>query len=195
MTLDYETTKWIRLDDIPTPTSYRELGTSTASFWEDILGSKWVNTNRAGVYQVSLTRPKDIVHRDIGYTGKSDCVPKRLSDLRTSAGAGHKTAHHMCGVYLREENIKVSDVYVRCLSPLHVASIKNSIEFMERWIHNEHKKRFGYKVGYAWEEASGGYKSCRIQTQMSIKRLESLEACMKVQKVLNEQIARLKNGS
>lgn len=195
MTLDYETTKWIRLDDIPTPTSYRELGTSAASFWEDILGSKWVNTNRAGVYQVSLTRPKDIVHRDIGYTGKSDCVPKRLSDLRTSAGAGHKTAHHMCGVYLREENIKVSDVYVRCLSPLHVASIKNSIEFMERWIHNEHKKRFGYKVGYAWEEASGGYKSCRIQTQMSIKRLESLEACMKVQKVLNEQIARLKNGS
>ena len=188
MTLDYTITKWIRLDDIPTPLSYRELGTSAAGFWEDILGSKWVNANRTGVYQVSLTQPKDVVDKDIGYTGKSECIPKRLSDLRTSAGAGHKTAHHMCGVYLREENIKVSDVYVRCLSPLD----KHSIEFMERWIHNEHKKRFGYKIGYAWEEASGGYKSCRIQTQMSIKRLESLEACEKVQKVLNEQIKKLK---
>lgn len=190
MTLDYETTEWIRLNDIPTPKSYVELGASASSFWEDILGLDWVKNNRAGVYQVSLTRPKDIVHKDIGYTGKSECIPKRLSDLRTSAGAGHKTAHHMCGVYLREENIKVSNVYVRCLTPWD----KYHIEFMERWIHNEHKKRFAYKVGYAWEEASGGYKSSRIQTQMAIKRLESLEACMKVQKVLNEQIAKLKQS-
>lgn len=150
---------------------------------------KVTNGIYAGVYQVSTKKPKDVVHQDICYIGESDCLPKRLSDLRTAAVATNKTAHHMCGVYIREEGININDVYVRCLIT------KSNKHDLERWLQSEHKKKYGYKVGYAWEEASGGHKSCRIQTQMNIKRLNSLEACEKIQKVLNEQIARLKNGS
>lgn len=191
MKMKYKVTNWIRLNDIPSQGSYVELATRTARFWEDLLGSKWVNKSRAGVYQVSLKKPTELIHKDICYIGESDCLPKRLSDLRSAAGEGNKVAHHMCGVYIREEGININKIYVRCI----IAEDDGDKQSIERWLHSEHKKQFGYRVGYAWEEASGGHKSSRIQTQMAIKRLESLEACMKVQKVLNEQIARLKNGS
>lgn len=188
MNVKYKATRWIRLSDIPSAVSYVKIGTRAAMFWMDVLGSKWID-KPIGVYQVSLTKPKEVVHKDICYNGKSECIPKRISDLRTAAGAGNKTAHHMCGVYIREEGINIDDVFVRCLVPDN-----GDTQALERWLQSEHKKLFGYKVGYAWEEASGGHKSCRIQTQMSIKRLSSLEACMKIQKVLNERIEELKNG-
>lgn len=180
MNVKYKATKWVPLTDIPSATSYVTLGKNCLDYWKN-----YTNGVHVGVYQVSLKKPTDVVHKDICYVGKSDCLPKRLSDLRSAAGANNKVAHHMCGVYIREEKIDINDVYVRCV-------LSDDEHELERWLHQEHKQRFGYKVGYAWEEASGGYKSCRIQSQMSIKRLNSLDACLKVQEVLNERIKELK---
>lgn len=176
-------TKWIRLTDVPSAASYVVLGENCIKFWKKLTGGI-----HSGVYQVSIKKPKDLVHKDICYIGESDCLPKRLSDLRSAAVANNKVAHHMCGVFIREEGINIKDVYVRCI----VVKEEKKKQDVERWLHTEHKKNFGYKVGYAWEEASGGYKSCRIQSQLSIRRLNSLEACEKVQQVLNERIKQLK---
>lgn len=183
MNIKYKATNWIPLVDFPSATSYVAIGERCNEYWK-----KLTKGATSGVYQVSLKKPKDVVHKDICYIGESDCLPKRISDLRTGAGAGNKTAHHMCGVYIREEGIDIRDVYVRCL----IVEDPEQKQDLERWLHSEHKRLYSYKVGYAWEEASGGYKSCRIQTQMSIKRLNSLEACEKIQKVLNDQIEKLK---
>jgi hypothetical protein len=189
MNFEFKITKWVRLSDVPSATSYGKLNRSTKranktwDYWNNLTGGEI-----SGVYQVSLKKPKDVIHKDICYIGESDCLPKRISDLRSAAGAGNKVAHHMCGVYVREEGIDIDSIYVRCLIPKNCSK-----QDIERWLHSEHKKQFGYKVGYAWEEASGGYKSCRISSQMSIRRLNSLEACEKVQKVLNERIAQLKS--
>jgi hypothetical protein len=148
-------------------------------FWESFSDGK-----HSGVYQVSLTKPEDLVHKDICYIGESGCLPKRISDLRTSAGKNNKVTHHMCGVYIREEDIDINSVYVRVL-------IADDKKKLERYLHNEHRLKFGYDIGYLWEEASGGYKSCRIQSQVNIQRLQSLDACLKVQKALNDQIRKL----
>lgn len=184
MKTNYTVTDWVLLTEIPSQGSYVSMSKRATDYW-----AKYTEGVYSGVYQVSLKRPKAVIHKDICYIGESDCLPKRLSDLRTAAVATNKTAHHMCGVFIREEGINIDDVYIRCLI---TDSNKHDLE---RWLHSEHKKNFGYKVGYAWEEASGGHKSCRIQTQMNIKRLNSLEACEKIQKALNERIKELKKQS
>jgi len=187
MHVKHKVTDWIPLNSIPSQGSYVDLALRSVNFWKDLISEEWVNNSRAGVYQVSITKPKQLVHKDICYIGESDCLPKRLSDLRSAAVVGNKVAHHMCGVYIREEGIDTNTVYVRCIIPDN----KDDKLFIERWLHSEHESIFGYRVGYAWEEASAGYKSSRIQVQMAIKRLESLEACFKVQEVLNQQINKL----
>lgn len=187
MNLEYKVTKWVRLSDFPSATTYGKLNRSenrankTWKFWNKLTGGEI-----SGVYQVSLKKPKEVIHKHICYIGESECLPKRISDLRSAAGPGNKVAHHMCGVYLREEGIDPDTVYVRCLIPKNCSK-----QDIERWLHAEHKKQFSYRVGYAWEEASGGYKSSRIQCQMSIRRLETLEACAQVQKILTERIKEL----
>ena len=93
----------------------------------------------------------------------------------------------MCGVYIREEMIAIDDVYVRCLFD------ENKDEF-ERYLQNQHKTKFGYKLGYLWEEASGGYKSARINIQASIKRLTSLESIEKIELALKAQKKILKEN-
>ena len=182
MNLNVDVTDWVKLTEIPSATSYATMGKTCIDFWQKLTGGK-----HSGVYQVSLTKPKELVHKDICYIGESGCLPKRLSDLRTGAGMGNKVTHHMCGVYIREESIDIESVYVRCL----IVADEDKKE-LERWLHSEHRNKFDYKVGYAWEEASGGYKSGRIQIQVNIKRLDSLAACEKIQSALNERIAELK---
>lgn len=184
MNVKYKTTDWVPLTEIPSQGSYVSMSERATVYWK-----KYTKGVYTGVYQVSLKKPAAVIHKDICYIGESDCLPKRLSDLRTAAVATNKTAHHMCGVFIREEGIDINDVYVRCLV---TESDKHDLE---RWLQSEHKKQFGYKVGYAWEEASGGHKSCRIQTQMNIKRLNSLEACERIQKALNERVEQLKKQS
>jgi hypothetical protein len=112
-------------------------------------------------------------------------LPKRISDLRCSAGKSNKNTHHTCGVYIREEAIDINSVYVRAL-------LTNDKKKLERYLHAAHRNEFGYAIGYKWEEASGGYKSCRIQSQVNIKRLKTVEECLKVQKVLAKRIIELK---
>ena len=148
-------------------------------FWKLI-----TNGQQSGVYQVSLSRPSEWVHKDICYIGESTCLPKRISDLRCSAGKSNKNTHHTCGVYIREEAIDIDSVYVRAL-------LTNDKKKLERYLHDAHRDKFGYDIGYKWEEASGGYKSCRIQSQVNIKRL-NLNACLKVQKVLAKRIKELR---
>jgi hypothetical protein len=181
--IKHKATEWVKLTDFPSTTSYVTMGKTCKDFWQNL-----TEGNHSGVYQVSLTKPKELVHKDICYIGESGCLPKRISDLRTSAGVGNKVTHHMCGVYIREECIDIESVYVRCL----IVDDEDKKD-LERWLHSEHRSKFNYKVGYAWEEASGGYKSGRIQIQVNIKRLNSLDACEKIQSALNERIAELKN--
>ena len=175
-----DSTEWYRLSSFPSCTSYKDMSQTCHDFWK-----MFTKGEHSGVYQVSLTKPTDLVHKDICYIGESGCLPKRISDLRTSAGKNNKVTHHMCGVYIREEDINIDSVYVRVL-------IADDKKGLERYLHNEHRNKFGYNIGYLWEEASGGYKSCRIQSQVNIQRLDSLEACLKVQNALTKRIKELK---
>ena len=180
-----DSTWWHPLTDFPTCTSYREMSEKCYDFWD------WfADRQQSGVYQVSLSRPSEWVHKDICYIGESTCLPKRISDLRCSAGKSNKNTHHNCGVYIREEAIDINSVYVRAL--LTNDKQKNDKQKLERYLHDAHRNEFGYAVGYKWEEASGGYKSCRIQSQVNIKRLKTVEDCLKVQKVLAKRIKELK---
>ena len=186
--LIFNATVWQRLSDFPSCKSYREMSKTCWEFWD------WITDGRgpqhSGVYQVSLSRPSEWVHKDICYIGESTCLPKRISDLRCSAGKSNKNTHHTCGVYIREEAIDINSVYVRAL--LTNNKQKNDKQKLERYLHDAHRDKFGYDIGYKWEEASGGYKSCRIQSQVNIKRLKTVEACLKVQKVLAKRIIELK---
>lgn len=181
--MNVKPTEWVRLIDIPSAGSYNSLTDTCISWWKTYTGGIY-----AGVYQVSLNRPKNIVDKDICYIGQSDTLPKRLSDLRSSAGQGNVVTHHSCGVFIREEKIDIETVFVRCL-------IDKDKKALEDWLHKEHKTKFGFRVGYAWEEASGGHKAARITAQASIKRLKTLEAIQKVQDALNEHKAYLKRNT
>lgn len=176
-------TEWVRLTEIPSVSRTDDLSNTCVSWWKNYTDGVY-----SGVYQVSLNRPKNIVDKDICYIGQSDTLPLRMSNMRTSAGKGNRATHHNCGVFIREEKIDIETVFVRCL-------LDDKSKDLEKWLHNEHKKKFGFKLGYAWEEASGGYKSARITVQSSIRRLETLEALEKVQAVLNEHRVYLKQNA
>ena len=186
MRTNHKVTKWVKLTEILSAGSYVKISKKCINFWKEFSDGKY-----PGVYQVSLKKPKQLVHKDICYIGESSFMPKRISDLRASAGKDNKVTHHMCGVFIREEGIDIESVYVRCII---IEEESERLKF-ERYLHSEHKSKFGYKLGYAWEEASGGYKSCRIQTQANIKRLDSIEACKKVQIALNKRMEELKKLS
>ena len=181
----FTTTKWIPLSEIPSASSYGKLNEKCRRYWNN-----FTDGVHYGVYQISLTRPKSVIHKEIKYIGLSTYLPCRLNFLRTSATPENKVTHHMCGVYIREEKINIDEVYVRCLIPKD----RCFLEDIERWLHQEHKIRFKYKVGYAWEEASGGYKSARIGCLMLIKRLQTLDACNSVQDALLKRIAELSDA-
>jgi hypothetical protein len=181
--MNVKPTEWVRLTDFPSAGSYNSLTDTCISWWK-----QYTDGAHSGVYQVSLSKPKNIVDKDICYIGESNCLPKRISDLRSSAGQGNKVTHHMCGVFIREEKIDIESVFVRCL-------IDEDKKSLEDWLHTQHKVKFGYIMGYAWQEASGGHKSARINIQSSIKRLNSLEAVEKIQAALNEHKAYLKRNA
>lgn len=184
-------TEWMSLSEIPSAASYVKLNDKCLAYWNWHAGSFGdIRKEYYGIYQVSLTRPKPLIHKDITYIGQSTCLPKRVSDLRAAAVATNKVAHHMCGIYIREEKIDIKRVYVRCILPYEESDVMN----IERWLHDEHKSRFNYKTGYAWEEASGGHRSSRIQCQHAIKRLETIKDCEKVMSALSERMKILKSN-
>lgn len=175
---------WVKLVDIPSIGDKDKMSENVRRVWEDITGGVYT-----GIYQVSIKRPKNLVHKDICYIGESEFFPMRITNLRGSAGKGNKTLHHMCGVYIREENIDINTIYVRFLTD---DSTDDSRKQLEKWLQAEHKRKFNYITGYAWTEASGGHKSCRILTQASIRRIDSIEAIERVRAVLDEQLNYLK---
>ncbi len=183
-------TDWISLSEFPAAGSLKNRGLSkfAQEYWDNFRIDQY-----CGVYQVSLTRPKQLVNEDIGYIGSSEHLPNRIFDLKKSSMPGVKNEKHMCGVYLREENIDVNDVYVRFIYP-KVDTFKEqkaAVQVIERWLQVEHRNRFKYDLGYAWEEASAGRKSSRIQCQTTIKRLDTIDACIKVQEVLSQKMKEL----
>jgi hypothetical protein len=178
---NFDITDWVNLSDIPAVSSYKveELYDSVISFWKSFSGGRYT-----GIYQASFSKPKDVVHKSIGYIGESGFLPKRLSDLRSSATQGNKVSHHHCGVYLREESIDHRKVFVRCL-----LTDENNLE---KYLQKQHREKFGYEKGFAWQEASGGIRSYRTQIQDKIKRIESVEVCEQLIEALNQQIIKLK---
>jgi len=110
MRTNYKVTKWVKLTEILSACSYVKISKKCINFWKEFSDGKY-----PGVYQVSLKKPKQLVHKDICYIGESSFMPKRISDLRASAGKDNKVTHHMCGVFIREEGIDIESVYVRCI--------------------------------------------------------------------------------
>lgn len=158
-----EVTPWIPLSIVPSAGSNAQLKRERiVSFW-----SQFNDNYTDGVYQVSLTRPKDIIHKDIGYIGQSSKIPCRLYQLKSSAGKENKVTHHGCGVYIRHSDIDPSNVYVRVLFTDSGDKI-----MLEEYLHREHKLKYGYELGYAWTEASGGYKSSRIRVLSAVDRCD-----------------------
>jgi hypothetical protein len=171
---------WVKLIDIPSVGDKDKMSENCKRVWKELTDGVY-----SGIYQVSLKQPKDLVHKDICYIGESDFLPMRLTNLKGSAGKGNKTTHHMCGVYIREENIDINTIYVRFIP---FSDKDNNRKEFEKWLQQEHKNKFDYITGYAWTEASGGHKSCRIITQASIRRIDSIESIEKVRAVLDEQL-------
>lgn len=181
---NFDVTDWVNLSDVPATSSYKveHLYDKVIDFWKNLSGGRYV-----GIYQASFSTPKDIVHKSIGYIGQSTFLPKRLSDLRTSATKGNKVSHHHCGVYLREESIDHSKVFVRCL-----ITDLGQLTTLENWLHEQHRQKFGYETGFAWEEASGGVRSYRTQIQDKIRRIDSIEVCEQLIESINQQIIKLR---
>lgn len=133
--------------------------------WYPISWIPSVNTNEArkfmdefevggavrGCYQVALRKDIDIigeelVHEKIGYNGKSKDVLKRTSAIRAPKGR-HGVRNYLDNNKLCRER----DVVIRYLI---VENIANKEQELEKWLHSEHQKCFGWD--FAWREASGG---------------------------------------
>lgn len=183
-----EATEWICLSDIPSPNNAKTtLTESCKKFWD----SHGFEDNYFGIYQVSLTRPTELIHKDICYVGTTDKIYRRTYEIRSSAGADNVTVHHWAGAYVREEQIDINTVYVRVLTSKKCKN-KKKYSALEKLLHQSMKEQFGYR--FAWTEASSGHQGSRIHAQCAIKRVKTIEGALKLQKVLNEQIRKLKKG-
>jgi len=169
-------TDWIPLATVPARLAASTITQKSQLFWESL------HEKNTGVYQVSLSRPKELVHKDIGYIGQSGELGVRVYNLKNSL-TSLKNSHHQCGVYLRCEGVDVSQVYVRML-------FSDNPSVLEDILHNAQRSKFKHDIGYAWEEASGGHRSCRITAMNSIDRCD-MEKCMQLKEHLNKRIKQL----
>jgi hypothetical protein len=102
-----------------------------------------------GVYQVAFKGDindigSELVHKKIGYTGKSEKnILKRTSTIRIHSG-GHGVSR-----YIRQNGIDRSTVYIR-----YLYCAESDAAFLESAIHSETKKLHGYT--FEWLEASAG---------------------------------------
>jgi len=176
--------EWVKLSKFPSMAASKSDRSKSALAWWDNFHSG----EHIGVYQVSLSKPKALVHKDICYIGMSEYLPRRVSDLRTSAGKHNKVTHHNCGVFIRyNDELCVDNVYVRCLF-----TSKENRDKLEVYLQNEHRAKYDYPLGFKWTEASGGHQSSRIQIKVGIDRLMSIDVCEEMKKYLDERINQLK---
>lgn len=176
---DYDvthTTEWFPASSIPSG------GTTAFTERNELYGT-------AGVYQVIHSKDIDainstIIHKDIGYTGMSGSILGRIYDFRVPSGS------HGAARFCRQNNIPVEQRYVRIL-------YTEKYRDLERAIHEETNKQFGYR--FKWIEASAGNtgkKSMIIDYAESLSSDEIIETIIVLKeigmrKVQEEWIAKI----
>lgn len=184
-------TDWMLLRDIPSAgSSSPQVGDVCISKWKKILSNKAsVLLDRSGVYQVSLTKPDDLVHKNICYIGFGSDLAVRVNSLRLSAQKTAKSQHHDCGVFIRHsDKLSVDNVYVRCLFTNGVKAARD----LEADLQKQHRIKYNYTQGFKWSEASGGHKASRIRIISAITRLTDIDICKELKLCLDERIKQLK---
>lgn len=144
------------------------IGSSTSQamsrFWNGLYDG-----NHIGVYQVSFETPKDLIHPEIGYIGKSKILPTRLYELSNNTRS-HKSNHHNCGRYLRDQGVDISSVNFRCLF-----IDDNFYGDVETHLQEQMRKKYGYRTGFKWIEASAGVESTYLKFKDIANRLKPEE--------------------
>lgn len=153
-------TDWIPLLDVTSVGSKQNPTKKSQEYWDSIYTGI-----RAGVYQVSTTRPNELVHTDIGYVGESSDIPTRLYGLKLSA-TSEQSDQHGCGRYIRSEGIDPAKVYFRVLF-----TAPENRRKLEGHLHNQMVDKFGYEQGFAWSSATSGVASSKFKAQDAIRRL------------------------
>ena len=177
-------TDWMPVSSIPYASQKHNTRLNTKVWWNNVFSPKEVDNHR-GIYQVSLTKPKRIIDKDIGYVGKSEYVPYRAYNLKTST-MSEKNTHHQCGRYLRFMGHEADNVFVRVLFFEDL-----NLDVMEDWIHTSMHHAFSYDKGFAWAEASGGPASSVIRAFDSIARVENIAQLEQIQKYIEKRKALL----
>jgi hypothetical protein len=166
---DYKLSDWMQVADIPSNRSPGAL-----ELIESQIGTE------SGCYQVALTADiedigSSIIHKDIGYTGMSIALFDRTGNIRSEKGK------HMVNVYIREHGLcKETEVSIRYIGPTDAMKGDTSFKTLEKRIQDETKKQFGYKLGFKWEEASGGNAGVYLRTRDTIASTFTYEDTIKL---------------
>lgn len=157
-------TPWLSLVDVPSVGSKQNPTKKGQEFWDNIYPSA-----RAGVYQISTSCPKDLIHPEIGYVGESSDIPTRIYGMRLSA-LSEQSDQHGCGRYIRSEGIDPETVYFRVLF-----TTPENRRALETHLQAQMLDKFGYEQGFAWSAASSGVASSKLKAQDAIRRLNMEE--------------------
>lgn len=177
-------TEWMPISEIPYASQKHNTARSTKDWWNNLFAPKEEDNHR-GIYQVSLKKPKNFLHKDIGYIGKSDYIPYRVYTLKSSASS-EKTTHHQCGRYLRFMGYKPEDVFVRVLFIQD-----RQVGVIEDIIHSRMNSEFKYEKGFAWAAASGGPASSMIRAYDSIGRISDVSQLEHLEQYIKQRKATL----
>ena len=175
--------EWVPLLSFPSVPSRKTVSQSAKDFWKelhDVPEEDW-----CGVYQVSLTCPEEIVHKDIGYVGTSEYFPYRVYNLKCSTTSA-KNMHHKCGRFLHYSPIEASQVFVRML----FTNVSDA-GWLEGLIHDQMRHEYKYQYGFQWEQASGGPASSLLTAFDGIARLTSAAEIAQVEHFLAKHKAKL----
>ena len=132
---------------------------------EKIMNEKY---GTSGVYQIAHVKDLDdisdnIVHKSIGYTGKSTDILSRTYSIRPLKGS------HGVNRYIKQNNLdKETEVFIRYL----YCSVDDICK-LEDWIHNQSKKNFDYR--FLWSDASEGNDGKYSRAQDALELLTSFE--------------------
>jgi len=174
---DYKLSEWMQVSEIPS---------NRTPLANDIIESQ-IGTD-SGCYQVALTADiadigASVIHKDIGYTGMSKTLFARTGNIRSENGK------HGVNVYIREHGLcKETEVSIRYLGPTSNMKGKTPFKTLEKRIQDETKKQFGYKLGFKWEEASGGNAGNYLRTRDTIASTFTYEDTIKLLTEMKEMV-------
>jgi len=176
-------TEWVPLLSIPSCGANKKVTQKSKQFWEELYNVP--EEDYCGVYQVSVTCPDEIVHKDIGYVGTSVYFPYRLYNLRCSTTSA-KNTHHKCGRFLHYSPIDPSQVFVRMLY-----TSATDATWLEELIHEQMRHQFNYVQGFQWAQASGGPAGSLLTAFDGIARLSTVAEIEQVEAFLAKHKAKL----